>query len=142
MPLITSGRSGAVKETLVLGSVWLKDPQNPAINARVFHGEKHHEITKKRKRTVFEPLGRKLPVVVSGDARYEQFSFKFVTVDESAFTNLMYMLETNGTLLLQTPTRYWYVQISGDFTIKEDGWPKGESITREVVVPFVEVDAA
>lgn len=141
MALITSdySPSAAVVPTLTR-KTWLKNPVNPAINASVPVENASLDITRHKQRSVRRPLGRTLPVVLRGANRGEAFTVTYTSIGEAAWLALIALIDSEATLLLQTPQRQWYVDVSGDVSDYEDLWETTDETYRRITIPFTQVD--
>lgn len=119
--------------------VWIKDPMNSALNLRVLTETKWQQVNRTKQRSTKRPLGRKQPVVLSGDSNGESFSLTFLELGDDDFDALMALADREAVLLVQTPRRQWYVEVSADIGVSEHLWDRDQDPARKVTIPFQEV---
>lgn len=120
MPDIGGVYSASATSTLSFSEWWLKNPLDPTYNlvlsvAGVF------KLTKKEEQSVYEPLGRPMPVVVRGVMRGERFpmTVDFLTIAE--WQKFEALRNQQVTLLLQRgySNEEWYGVIGAQREITE-----------------------
>lgn len=136
---IYSATSTVASATVVFTDWWLKDPTTPALNTTVIVKEPLR-FEKFENQAVFRPLGRTLPVVVSGTLNGEQGTIDFDFVTRAEFDAFDALRNTQRVLLLQSPfgdNLYVKLGANRDSTLKH-----ADSVSqyRDVSIGFVQVD--
>lgn len=139
MALVVSEPSVAVSVVFAPDSVWIKNPRDPGDNFRILTETKWQEIEHYKTRSVRRSLDHELPHVSRGVSGGDSFSLTFTILGDSAWESLMDLVDRDITLLVQTPRRHWYVEVSGPVDIQEHLWDRDEESARIITVPFVEV---
>lgn len=129
---------------LKLDRTWLKDPLNPELNMSFPVEESWLDASHTKTRSIRRPLGRKLPVVLRGKSEGESFTVTFIIVGIERKAALDALLDSERTLMYQTPRSSWYVELMGYNEIEhlrsEAVDPPEEPVWR-VAVQFQEVAA-
>lgn len=139
-----SAWSALDSETLTIPrKVWIKDLWDPTLNRTVYVRDDWLTRTAGKARSVVRAIGRSKPVVVRGQFRADSFSITFTVLGQAMYDGLMALIESDRTLLLQTPKGNWYAEVSGDLSVQDHLWddPVNEEPAWLVTVPFQEVDA-
>ena len=136
---IPSAWSSAIPQVLVTndGTWWLKAITEPTLNTGSLNITTPLNVTVTEPFTVFKPLGKNLPVIVSGLIGGEDGSYRIITKNDSEWSAVEAILLHQGILLSQDPSgRQRYIRVT------QRSWVESYSagrITREAVVEFVEV---
>lgn len=129
--------------TISKNQTWLVPVDSPALSRRVLTADGYHQYESTKIRSSSRALGRSLPIVQKAAGRGDEFSMGFTVIGETPNEDLLEILESDSKLLLKTPKRSWYVEISGPYSVKSRIYDAryGDEDTRVVEVPFVEVGA-
>jgi len=134
--------TSAVVIATVQGSrVSIKDTLDPAKNRSFPVADKWLETVRTRHRQVFQPVGRRNPIVIRGHGLAEVFSITFTLLDTDA-DDLFAILDSDHLVFVQTPKGSWWVEVASDINFRAHLWDKlrGEGDVFQLTVPFQEVD--
>jgi hypothetical protein len=122
--------------------VWVKDPVDSTRSRHFYVQDKFLATKKTRVRSVQQPLGRDMPIVVRGDGRGRSFSATFLLIGQADYDAMLTLIDSDRTLYLQTPKGSLYVDIAADVDITPHLWDdlRKEEDVWIVTIPFVEVD--
>lgn len=139
----TLGLAGQTSEaSLPIQQVWIKDPSNSSLNRRYLIADSWIESTKAMRRNVQHALGRRLPVVVKGTGDGESFDATFTMEGTETIDNMLALIDSGDTLLLQSPKRQWYVDIVDSVALRDHIFDMRSNLPdlRQVTIPFQEVE--
>lgn len=136
---ISSGYTAPQPAYVPVTKTWIKDPFEPANNVQLPLETKWMNRTKKNRKSLFLPIGRDKPIILSDKGRYLEFELSFITTTQLMFHKVSRITELNRMLLVQTPKGFWYCEVYGEPTIEENQFNLEESTHRRVTIPFVEV---
>lgn len=137
---IPSAWSTAIPQVLVTndGTWWLKSVASPALNVGSLNVTGPLAVNVEEPYATFKPLGKNLPVVVSGLIGGEDGSYRIMTMSSTEWDSVEAILMHQGMLLVQDPTgRQKYIRVISR------AWSESYSagrIVREVSFDFVEVE--
>lgn len=138
MPDIYSSASATVSATVIFDEWWLKDPTDAALNQEL-EVDSPLRFQRTEQQTVFRPLGRPLPIVVSGSLAGESGTLVLHFTTQADFDAFEDIRATQRVLLLQSPfgdNLYVRLGDNADATLVH----AGEAIReREVSIDFTEV---
>lgn len=121
---------------------WLKDISDPANNVQLNVKWEKVDVSTTNTATVFQPLGRDLPVVLSEGHKGDMLSPTLIPVDADEWAKLQSLLKSGRTLFLQSDVDdAWWVRTVGD--LSRGVLPtaqRRENPLREAKVTFVEVE--
>lgn len=122
------------------GGWWVKDPLDPTRNVRTANGDGDWSSEDGTRSSVFEPLGRSLPVVTHGVVGGERLQLTWHVPDETVYASLELLRLSRRTLLVQSPGgESRYVQVVGPRTQAYFLTPTGQR-KRRVTWSLVEVE--
>ena len=136
---IYSAISTVASATVTFTDWWLKDPTTPALNSSI-DVQEPLRLEKFETQAVFRPLGRTLPVVVSGTLNGEQGTLDMDFTTKAAFDAFDALRNTQRVLLLQSPfgdNLYVRLGATRDASLKH---ADSTSQYRDVSIGFVQVD--
>lgn len=139
MPDVYSDPSSVDTETVTSDAWWLKDPEDPTLNREVdVRGPLRTE--RREEQSVFRPLGRTRPLVVTGALTGEEGEIEIDLFTQDDYDDLEALRSTQRVLLLQSPfEEQWYVRL-GPVRRSEFAYAAGTERHRVVTIGFVEVD--
>ena len=121
---------------------WLKDISEPANNVQLNVKWEQVDVSTTNTATVFQPLGRDLPVVLSEGHKGDMLSPTLIPVDADEWAKLTALLKSGRTLFLQSDVDdAWWVRTVGDLT--RGVLPtamRRENPLRTVKITFVQVE--
>lgn len=122
--------------------VWLKNPMDATDNRHFMVSDTWLDTSIRRARTIFEPLGRSLPVVIKGEARQETFTINFLVITEADMNALRKLILLDRPLYVQTPKGSWFAEVAEDVNVRPHLWDdlRDEEDIYQVSVSFIEVD--
>jgi hypothetical protein len=137
---IPSAWSSVIPQVLVTndGTWWLKAVAAPTLNVGSLNVTGPLSVTVQEPYTTFKPLGKNLPIVVSGLIGGEDGSYRIMTMNQAQWSAVEAIMIHQGVLLVQDPTgRQKYIRVVNR------SWNEAYSagrIVREVSFDFVEVE--
>lgn len=134
--------SSAVATATVVGSyVSLKDTRDPSKNRTFRVADKWLETVRTRNRQMFQPVGRRNPIVIRGHGLAETFRITFTLFGSDADA-LSAILDADNLIFVQTPKGSWWVEVASDIGFRAHLWDRmrGEEDAFQLSVPFQEVD--
>jgi hypothetical protein len=137
---IPSAWSAVIPQVLVTndGTWWLKAVAAPALNVGSLKVTGPLTVTVTEPTTTFKPLGKNLPIVVSGLIGGEDGSYRIITNTTGEWSDVEAVLLHQGVLLVQDPTgRQRYIRVVS--RTWNESYSAGR-VVREVSVNFVEVE--
>jgi hypothetical protein len=139
---ISSPFSSVGSVTLHENRVWLKSIMDPRLNGTWKTMDRWLQSSKRRSRQVFEPIGRKNPIVIKGVAGSDSFSISLLILGQNIRDRLDLLLDSNHGMFVQTPKNSWWAEISGDIQEEACLWDDlhGDEDAWTMVIPFQEVD--
>lgn len=122
---------------------WLKDVSDPSKNVQLLVKAQKVDVSRTNTSTVFQPLSRDLPVVLSEGFKGDSFTLTLIPVDAEQWSLLVDLIQSERTLFLQSDVDdAWWVRCVGD--VSRGVLPtaqRRENPLREVTVTFVQVEA-
>jgi hypothetical protein len=137
---IPSAWSSVIPQVLVTndGTWWLKAVAAPSLNVGSLKVTGPLTVTVTEPSTTFKPLGKNLPIVVSGLIGGEDGSYRIITDTAAEWAEVEAVLLHQGVLLVQDPTgRQRYIRVIS--RTWNESYSAGR-VVREVSVNFVEVE--
>ena len=105
----------AIPSAAAGGGWWLKDPLDPTVNLAINPQGPNVPGSISERAGLFEPLGRKFPVVVSDSMGAEKGSATWRTFTAADYAALKTLIRRQSALLLQSPFgEQWFVRLWGD----------------------------
>lgn len=137
---IPSAWSAVIPQVLVTndGTWWLKAVDAPSLNVGSLNVTTPLNVAVQEPFTVFKPLGKNLPVIVSGLIGGEDGSYRIITTNQTQWSAVEAIIVHQGVLLAQDPSgRQKYIRVTNRSWV--ESYSAGR-ITREVMIDFVEVE--
>ena len=143
MAEVTSPSSVVASSTLITRMVWLKNPLDASMNYHFYVENTWQDVDVVRPSSALYPLGDELAIVLSESVKGDTFGLTFLLLTDAAYDKMVAFIASSDTLLLQTPRRQWYVQITGNPKITEHMWSDDyeEGPARKVSLTFTQVEA-
>ncbi len=140
MPDIGSPYSTTASTTLTFTDWWLKNPVDETYNQIIIVAGDNFTRQRKEEQSVYEPLGRIMPVVVRGVMRGERFKLKLEFLTVAAFNKFEDLRNQQATLLLQRgyTNEDWYGSLGAEREVTED---RADNTHKFVDIEFIETDA-
>lgn len=135
-----SAWSAPVSSTITISDWWLKDVLDPSNNMVIEVESDPADIEHPADIAVFNPIGRKYPVVVrEATVKAARFTLEVPTIDAATYASLVRLWESGHPMLLQVPgiNKQYYVQFNS---------PRGEQLRnlndpyRGNTLHFVEIE--
>lgn len=122
--------------------VWIKNPLNPDDNISFPVTDSWLNLTKRKTRTTFEPIGRDLPVLLKGSQKGQSFSLSVLLLSREMYDRFIEVVDGEYTFYIQTPKNSYYADISGDITIEDHLWDdlRSEEQVWRATIPLIEVE--
>lgn len=122
--------------------IWLTPISSSSDRARVLLADSWVSRETTKVRSLRQPLGKALPVVNKSIAeKGERFTYNFTVLGTTAIDRMIRVLNSGSTCVLATPKRRYFVEISEDWTQREQPFDikRGEQDARVFSVPMAEV---
>jgi hypothetical protein len=128
--------------TLRPQAFWLKCPAKPELNAKFPNEGSWVNLPRAVSRSIHQPIGRSLPVVVRGKAKGRHVDLSLLLQGEAQEAALMALVDAGATLYLQSPSISAYVEVRGEIPEANRPWDDraGELRIWRANVDLVEVD--
>lgn len=140
MPDIGSGYTAASVTTLNFNGWWLVNPNDSTYNVELSVIGNSFKRTKKEEQSIYEPLGRSLPIVVRGVMRGEKFTLTIEFLTEADWQKFENLRNQQVTLLLKRgyTGEQWYGVLGAERELSE---APSDHTYKVISVPFIETDA-
>ena len=138
---VPSAFSSAIPQVLITndGTWWLKVVNDPSLNRGGLKVTDGLGVTVQEPSNVFKPLGKNLPIIVSGLIGGEDGNLTITITSDNEWNSVEQTLLHQGTLLVQDPLlRQKYIRIT------DRSWEEtysGGRVVRDVSISYVEVEA-
>jgi hypothetical protein len=123
--------------------VWIKDCFDSAANRHFRVTDTWLEIRHDRHRRVYQPVGRRNPVVIRGSGMSDSFSIEFILTSMEEHDILHGLIDSDHLLFVQTPKGSWWCEVAAELELRANLWDRlhGEDEDLYIMrVPFQEVD--
>jgi hypothetical protein len=123
--------------------VTLKCTMDPSLNHQFRVAEKWLQMRRTRNRQIYQPVGRRNPIVIRGSGGADSFSILFTLISQADWDAMEALLNMEHTMIfVQTPKGSWWTEVATDVQIRSHLWDKlrGEQDVYQVDIPFQEVD--
>lgn len=127
----------------VTDRVWLKAPADPSLNGSWPVADQWVVRTVHKRRAVQRPISQRLPSVAKGLGDGVSLTLTFTVLTQELVDTLSALLDSNYTLLLQTPEDHWYMEVEASYTIRDNLWDlrRGLEEVEQFTVPLIQVEA-
>lgn len=140
MPDIGGSYSATQNATLTFNEWWLKNPINSTYNLAVEIANSDFKRSRKEEQSVYEPLGRPMPVVIRGVMRGERYPLIFEFLTKANWQKFENLRNQQATLLLQRgyTNEEWYGSLGAAREITEARYDANYKL---IECEFIETDA-
>jgi len=124
-------------------AIWIKNPADVAMNTSFMHEGSWVPVPRTVARGTYRPLGRKLPIVVRGQAAGQALDLQLLIETDEHHERLIDLVDADTTLYVQSPSFSGYVDVRGDLDQANRLWDDraGEPHVWRIGLPLIEVDS-
>lgn len=141
MPDIGSVYSTTATATLTFSEWWLKNPLDSTYNQTLsVMGDGGFKRSRKEEQSIYEPLGRPMPIVVRGVIRGERLKLQLEFLTQAAWDKFEDIRNQQQTLLLQRgyTNEEWYGVLGAERELTE---ARHDANYKVIDIDFIETDA-
>lgn len=135
--------SSPVDVTVIGDLVTLKCRMDPTLNRHFVVTDDWLQFRRTRNRKIYQPIGRRNPIVLRGSGGADAFNISFILQNETDFDDMVELLNMPHTLIfVQTPKGSWWTELATDVNFRAFLWDtrRGLDDLWTVDIPFQEVD--
>jgi len=137
----SASTQAATQPTVAVDVVWLVSLDDTSLRMHALEQDVYLDMTRRKRRAFYEPLGRELPVGFRSPGKGNRFTMNFLSVNQTQIDAIEAILDNDSPILVRTSRRAYYVDVETDYNVRDGLWDDLHNRPHigQYAVPFREI---